>query len=329
MLALAGTRMIEIVAVDGQLHVSVCGAGRVERFDAGSLARPVPRSSTRARRCGGWPIRARHRPLWIRLRESGRRLENAPARRRHEKLGDGPVVVVPPARLNAVPWAILPSLADRPVSVAPSARAWQKASEASDASEARGPIGTRVVLIRGPGLESGGAEVPVLAERYGDATVLEHGKATAANVLEALDGCALAHIAAHGTFRADSPYFSSLRVDDGPLTVHDFELLRQAPYRLVLPSCESARLAPAGADELLGLATALLPLGTAGIMAGVVAVNDAATVPIMVGLHDELRAGRSFAEALVACPGRCRTTRSSGDRLVVHGGRRRMSRMTA
>jgi len=84
------------------------------------------------------------------------------------------------------------------------------------------------------------------------------------------------------------------------MTVHDLERLRRAPFRLILPSCESGLLAPAGADELLGLATALLPLGTAGIVAGVVAVNDAATVPLMVGLHDELRAGRSLAEALNA-----------------------------
>ena len=54
----------------------------------------------------------------------------------------------------------------------------------------------------------------------------------ARRVLGALDGAPLAHIAAHGTFRADSPLFSSLRMDDGPLTVHDFERLGRAP---VLP----------------------------------------------------------------------------------------------
>ena len=37
------------------------------------------------------------------------------------------------------------------------------------------------------------------------------------------------HVAAHGTFRADSPMFSSLRLDDGPMTVHDVERLRRAP----------------------------------------------------------------------------------------------------
>jgi len=35
-------------------------------------------------------------------------------------------------------------------------------------------------------------------------------------ILEAIDGAWLVHIAAHGTFRSDSPLFSSLRMDDGP-----------------------------------------------------------------------------------------------------------------
>ena len=41
------------------------------------------------------------------------------------------------------------------------------------------------------------------------------GAATAENVLHGLDGAWLAHIAAHGTFRADSPLFSALRSTTG------------------------------------------------------------------------------------------------------------------
>jgi uncharacterized 2Fe-2S/4Fe-4S cluster protein (DUF4445 family) len=57
-------------------------------------------------------------------------------------------------------------------------------------------------------------------------------------------------------------------------------------------------VAPAGADELLGLVSSLLPLGTAGIIAGVVPLNDHAVVPLMVNLHHQLRAGQSLAESL-------------------------------
>jgi CHAT domain-containing protein len=92
--------------------------------------------------------------------------------------------------------------------------------------------------------------------------------------------------------------FSSLRMHDGPLTVYDFERLNRAPYRIILSSCDSGMLAPAGASELLGLVSSLLPLGTAGVLAAIVPVNDRALVPLMVDLHRYLRTGQTLAEAL-------------------------------
>src|SRR6202012_1826107 len=107
-----------------------------------------------------------------------------------------------------------------------------------------------------------------------------------------------AHIAAHGTFRADSPLFSALRLDDGPLTVYDLERLRRGPRRLILSSCDSGIAATAGAGEVFRRARPRLPLGTAGIVASVVPVNDAAAVPLMTALHRELRGGATLPEAL-------------------------------
>ena len=138
------------------------------------------------------------------------------------------------------------------------------------------------------------------------------GAATAEATLAALDGAWTAHVAAHGVFRADNPLFSSLRLDDGPLTVYDLGRLRRAPLRLVLSSCESGVAAPVGADELLGMVSALVPLGTASLLASVVPVNDAADRPA----HGRVpRAGcgpaRSFAEALLGrAADRAATTRS-------------------
>ena len=135
--------------------------------------------------------------------------------------------------------------------------------------------------------------------------MLREGGATAERVLRALDGAWLAHIVAHGSFRSDSPMFSSLQLDDGPLTVYDFERLGHAPYRLILSSCESGLAHPVGADELLGLTSSLVPLGAAGILASVVPVNDQAAVPVMTALHDNLHAGQSLAEALASARAGC------------------------
>jgi CHAT domain-containing protein len=231
------------------------------------------------------------------LKAAGPKLQAALLGPATRNLGDGPVVIVPPGRLHAIPWALLPALADRVFSVAPSAGAWLRAHTAPP------PRRRHVTLVRGPGLVTEGAEVPQVAPLYDDATVLAGGEATTEQVLSAIDGSWLAHVAAHGTFRADSPLFSSLRMHDGLLSVYDFERLKRAPYRLVLSSCDSAVLAPAGADELLGLVSSLLPLGTAGIIASVVQLNDYAAVPMMVDLHRYLRAGQTLAEAMCSVRG--------------------------
>jgi CHAT domain-containing protein len=292
--ALGEVTLVQIVAIDGELHLLVCGGGRVRHVRGGSAdeaAAEVGFARFGLRRLAHGRGTGPDGGALATLEASGRRLEAVLLGPAARHLGDGPVVVVPPGRLHAVPWALLPALRDRAVSVAPSARAWMQARAV------RPPERAAPVFIRGPGLGTG-SEIPALAAEYPDAGVLGSGTATARRVLGALDGAGLAHIAAHGSFRADSPLFSSLRMDDGPLTVYDLERLRRAPYRVIFSSCDSGVLAPAGADELLGLAHCLAPLGTAGIVASVVPVNDQSTAGLMIALHKHLRAGATLAEAL-------------------------------
>jgi hypothetical protein len=293
--ALGSAQLVEIVDVDGTLQVLLATAGRIQQFAAGRTT-DIGRAADFAR----FALRrlARHRSsedpdsAWAVLDRAGLELERAALGPAAAALREDPVVIVPPGRLHGIPWALLPVLSNRVFSVAPSARAWLRA-------QALRPPSTRhVVLARGPGLGTDGAEVPLVAKLHADAIVLSGAEATAGRLLSELDGAWLGHVAAHGTFRADSPLFSALRMHDGPLTVYDFEQLVQAPYWLVLSSCDTGLLAPTGADELLGLVTSLLPLGTAGVIASVVPLNDHAAVPVMVALHRHLHAGQSLAESL-------------------------------
>jgi hypothetical protein len=280
--------LVELVDVGGVLHVLVVHEGRVRRRVAGStteIADLLGPAAMLLRRA------ARGRPAST--ADLGRRLERAILGDAARLIPDGPVVLAPTARLHGVPWALLPTLADRPFSIVPSAGQWLRAREV------RRPRRRRTLLVAGPALESGGAEVPVLAERFADAVLLDGTSATVESVLTGLDGADLAHLAAHGRFRADSPLFSALDLADGALTVHDLERLRRAPYRVVLSACESGVLAPVGAEELLGLAAALFSIGTAGLVCSVAEVNDAATAHLMVDLHDALAAGADPAAALL------------------------------
>ena len=295
---LGSVQLVEIVDVDGVVHVLTCRDGRVRQSVAGRTEDAV-----RAAGLAGFALRrlARDRPgqdpsgpLTILDRTAPELQDTLLGPAAAQLDDDRPVVIVPPSRLHSIPWALLPALGDRVFSVAPSAGAWLRAH--TTPAPARRPV----TLARGPGLVTEGAEVPLIAPLYQRATVLSGGEATASRVLAALDGTWLAHIAAHGSFRADSPLFSSLRMADGPLTVYDFEQLRRAPYWLVLPSCDSGVVAPAGADELLGLVSSLLPLGTAGMVASVAPLNDQAAVPLMLDLHRRLQSGASLAGALCA-----------------------------
>lgn len=282
--------LVELVDVDGVLHVLVVHGGRVRRRVAGTTAEVgalLGPAAMLLRRT------ARGRPADTTA--LGRQLQDAILGDAARLLPDGPVVLVPTARLHGLPWALLPALADRPFSVVPSAGQWLRASATRRPARNR----RRTLLVTGPGLATGGAEVPVLAGRHAGATLLAGPDATLEAVLAQLDGADLVHLAAHGHFRVDSPLFSSLDLADGPLTVHDLERVRRAPYRVVLSACESGVLAPVGAEELLGLAAALFSLGTAGLVSSVAEVNDAATADLMTGLHTSLAAGADPAGALL------------------------------
>lgn len=287
---LGDTDLIELTDVDGQLHAVVVTGGQLHLVHVGptkAAMHALAHALFALRREGTG--RGTHR---LDLAEIGRRLEVHLLGDSVRLLRGGPLVVVPTGKLHAVPWGMLPSLRERATAVTPSASAWLRARRTHRPEE------DRVVLVGGPRLLTGDAEVRHLVRHYPDAMVLADGDATADRVMAAMDGAWLVHMAAHGTFRGDSPLFSAIELDDGPLTVYDLERLKQAPYRVVLSSCSSAIGVAVGADELLGLVSALISLGSAGVVASVVPVNDPATVPLMTALHDHLRAGSDLAGAL-------------------------------
>lgn len=226
-------------------------------------------------------------------------------------LGDGELVVVPVGALHALPWALLPSCRGRPVSVAPSAASWLAASRRSSQGAGRtGPVADRtgplahgggtVVLVAGPGLPHAADEVHRLAEVVPAARLLVGPAARAEPVLSVLDGAALAHIAAHGVFRSDNPMFSHLRLTDGPLTIYDFERLARPPDTVILSACDSGLSAVHPGEELMGLATALLGLGTQRVLGSVLPAHDEAALELMTGVYHRLAAGDTLAAALAA-----------------------------
>jgi tetratricopeptide (TPR) repeat protein len=289
--ALAGdqSRLVELMELDGELHAILAGGERVERFRVGPVSDAV-----QALELAHFTLRRAARGLPVRLEPIGGRLQQALLGGVARALGPGGVVVSPTSRFHAVPWGLLPVLADAAVTTAPSAALWMRARSTPESADGA------TVLVVGPGLAGAGAEVLALESRIPGATLLAGGSATVDRTLHVVDGARLVHLAAHGRFRPDSPMFSALLLDDGPLVVHDFERLARAPYRVVLSACESGVMKPVGADELLGLGATLLSLGSAGIVSSVAIVNDEATVAVMDVIHGELLRGSGLGVALLA-----------------------------
>ena len=144
------------------------------------------------------------------------------------------------------------------------------------------------------------AEVLASREPRGDTTVLTGSRAGVAAVLAAVDGTGCAHLATHGSFRADKPLFSHLRLADGPLTVYDLSGLHRPPALLILSACDSGLSAVHPGDELQGLSAAMLGLGTRAVVASLGPVRDVATRALMVDLHRHLSRGSAPAAALAA-----------------------------
>lgn len=287
--AVGDALLMELVDVDGTLYAITVRGGTVRRHEIGPVttaARAIDYARFQLRRIG--------RGAKVDLDEVGERLEQAVLGEVLPALVDAPVVIVPPSRLHAGPWGLAPSLLHRPFTVAPSAAMWMRSRRRSR------PAQERLVLVAGPGLGTEGAEVHAVAARRPDAELLDRDNALSERVLAAIDSASLVHIAAHGTLRLDNPMFSELRLCDGPLTVHDFERLHRAPYRLVLSACDSGMVAAVGTDELLGMATTLLGMGSAGVIASVTVVHDAATVAVMDSVHRALEGGADLADALLA-----------------------------
>ncbi|MEI2764154.1 MAG: CHAT domain-containing protein [Dermatophilaceae bacterium] len=286
--AVGSDALVSLVDVRDTLYAVRVHRGRVTRHEVGATTIAL-RESEFAR----FALRraAYGRPADV--ARMGARLQQALLGPVADRL-PGRVVVVPPAALHAAPWGLLPALFPRRLVLAPSARLWLQARSAAV------PPPGRPVLVTGPGLTSQAAEATAVAARYAAATVLSGAGATVAETVRALDGAGLAHLAAHGSFRADAPLFSALTLADGPLYFHDLDGMTRPPHTLVLSACDAGDTAAVGADEGLGLVTALLGLGTRAVLASVVPVNDAATIPVMTALHDGLAGGQCLSTAMAA-----------------------------
>lgn len=310
--AVLGPRaLVEYVELDGSLRAVTLHSGGLALHELGEASSAYEQLDwlrfamtrlSRLRRSD-----PHHSQVLARARAAAARLDELLVAPLLGTLGDAPLVLVPTGALHALPWATLPSMHGRAVTVAPSLTVWLDLAQRLPA-----PPRSKTALIAGPRLRHSRTEVRRLAEIHQDAIVLDGPAATASATLAAIDGARLAHIACHGHFRSDSPLFSALELQDGPVTALDLQHMGRPPDVLVLAACDLALSDRHPGDELLGLAAALLAMGTRTIIASVVSVPDTDARRLMLALHRKLAAGVDPASALADVTARDDPSRYSG-----------------
>jgi CHAT domain-containing protein len=201
------------------------------------------------------------------------------------------VVVSPAGGLQRIPWS---ALHDGPVAVVPAASMWNRTNRSPSAND------SAALLIAGPQLPGAVDEVDRVGRSYRSPTVLRPPDSTIDAVVAAMAGADLVHLACHGRLRSDNPAFPALQLQDGLLTLHEMEIRGVAPQRIILAACDSAADAVYEGNEVLGFVSALLARGSRALVASIAVVPDAASVPLMLALHERLRNGDSFGDALFA-----------------------------
>ncbi|MES2095115.1 MAG: CHAT domain-containing protein [Actinomycetota bacterium] len=206
-------------------------------------------------------------------------------------LGTGSLVVTSPGVLAGMPWSLLPTLAERALTLPVSATRWlaQRAQ----------PLSLRSAgFAAGPGVARAEEEVTDAAAGWDASTVLVRAAATSAAVAQVAQRVDLLHVSAHGRHSADNPLFSGVLLADGPWFGYDVDQLPDVPSVVVLSACEVGRSAVRWGQEALGMSQAWLHAGVRCVIASPASVDDSLACELLTEAHSLMAAGMAPAEAL-------------------------------
>ncbi|MET7418576.1 CHAT domain-containing protein [Dactylosporangium sp. NPDC005555] len=290
--ALGDAAFVDLLAIDACLHALVLAGGRVTHRPLGPVE-PVLDELHALRFAQRRLVAGRgHRgAATLAADHAAAALDRMLLAPLDDLVGDRELVLAPTGQLQALSWSLLPRCRGRAVRVTPSAGTWWRAHRAPRPG---GPA----VFVGAADPPQALREVTGIAAGTPGATLLAGDDALVGDVLRALDGARLGHIACHGVFRTDNALFSALRLTDGPLTMYDLSALDGPPGTLVLSGCDTGLSAVHPGEELLGLTSALLQLGTRTVVASTGPVDDDATRSLMTDFHKLLGTGCTEAAAL-------------------------------
>lgn len=142
------------------------------------------------------------------------------------------------------------------------------------------------------------AEVTALQQIFPKAELRLGAQATTAMLLDEQRRVPFLHIATHALFRADTPFFSALKLADGWLTVDDLYRLATVAPLVTLSACETARSEIHVGDELVGLCRAFFSAGVQALVVSLWMAEDRTTALFMQHFYTALQKGQLVYQAL-------------------------------
>lgn len=140
-------------------------------------------------------------------------------------------------------------------------------------------------------------EVEQAARHFDESQLFVDGDASL-DGLRAASRADVLHLATHGLFRPDNPFFSALKLADGWIDVREIYRLPLAARLVVLSACESGVGRVRGGDEVIGLARGFLGAGAHSLVVSLWNVHDESAADLTVRFYTHLQAGHTPAAAL-------------------------------
>jgi len=212
------------------------------------------------------------------------------------------LLIVPHGPLHSLPFHALPAgggsdLVDRSeITCLPSASTLRYLGN----SEVNGGDSMLVVGVEDHRIPKVREEVEQLQKLFPHGRSLRGREATLGAFAAAAAEADYLHVAAHGIFRQDDPFFSALRLADGWLSLYDIYGLRLKARLVSLSACQSGRSWVGGGDEMVGLVRGFLYAGASSLVVSLWPVHDSTTADLMSSFYRSLRAGELPAAALRA-----------------------------
>jgi CHAT domain-containing protein len=144
------------------------------------------------------------------------------------------------------------------------------------------------VALRDDAIPQAESEVRSAASHFDRSQLYLDEQAGMAGLWEAAQVGDVLHIATHGVFRPDNPFFSALKLADGWIDVRTIYRLPLNARLVVLSACESGAVQVQGSDEAIGLVRGFLGAGAETLVVSLWNVHDASAAILMDKFYVQL-----------------------------------------